>query len=1132
MIFSATQINVLKNSSKRLMIIGKFSIVDDDGKKVIFNNEDPNAANVDPLEFFDRVRPELRMIAKGTKKIGRRLFNSYSLKTPAKITPQQLGEPMPLLIDSPLIEQGDTQNYQAQGGELFKDLLENLDQVLPFLHSSFVTALLMIAESYMFHWAHKELEPTDEEIDYNEWTQLCMTAPALNSAVFNYMIAYEQDEKQLLTEIDKQLQLTDANTDANIDIAKQQLLIKGLQHCKSVLETQDQDDAIFQTIAALEEFKDWLPPSTNYAANENVGIEVQKVGNNSFIAYYSHFRRNSDALHRFVRSDSLHSFLFVWLASQYAEHDFAGKTMNQAAAKRMFEVGVENQDDRSFSETTAEEKEKEQEIKKAQSQLTDEEREKLYADENYQDFEKSRDKDIYETLLPERAFTQKALEKRLTKLFQILGQKAVGKAGELLEDNRKFNEPYNKWYRVLLNVRCEEGGILTADNFRQALQKAGAKDDLINATVKPLENADDADKKSLAKSAFIKYYAVASKTKFDRAWLENQDEITTQSTHFEALYQKRHGFEVKGEEDKAGIPGFVLTDVSIPNADSLEDEQRQKRRQQRKKMEKAAHATNTPKTVHASKPVQLEKVKVGQEGVLKNGEDTVAKVSFNETGLTIEKNAETQSALDLKETQLHVDGETYQLTELDIPEVKELDAPQEKNTLENWQQHYDELSKVSDAIGEKYKNQADKEFCQSTRALLLGEYIQAAPERQVKLDIPDLSQIYGIMVDMVEHIGDMSLGDQLYTTAPTEGFDNALSQINLSRYYPVNTSGELNTVLQYHYSRCQIRNQANEYLEEVNQIRDMLKALSSTDIQIVFLNETVQEHLDENAAAVSELFFCQDYPSVVYLTKQAKANPAALGTLQQKLAQAICDTQIDQVQLPIIVSENAIDDLGLPIISPKLPHLARYVRDKKLGKVPAESIEIELPEAQPLVSPLLAFSASLAASHADFGKIANRFRDDAKKSVKGNLGIDLKKNEDLVQFFKRAWFDPKSHWVSWVIYVKWLNVLILAKRDNDTLQLTKDIGKWLVACYEEYPQAFQATFGQMGIWQNKLEIGIDDGGRIPNQVSDKSSGLPMDKAFSVKSPQPEGKWINFTGTWHKKLAQDIGKELDKLAVEK
>src|SRR5690606_37798596 len=95
----------------------------------------------------------------------------------------------------------------------------------------------------------------------------------------------------------------------------------------------------------------------------------------------------------------------------------------------------------------------------------------------------------------------------------------------------------------------------------------------------------------------------------------------------------------------------------------------------------------------------------------------------------------------------------------------------------------------------------DNAFTRGARALALGEYMSATPPEESNLGVADLSNVLGIALDMVEHVGEVDDG-KMFKAGVTLPPD-VLARMNLSVHYPVNNARELSSVLQYHYGQCE-----------------------------------------------------------------------------------------------------------------------------------------------------------------------------------------------------------------------------------------------------------------------------------------------------------------------------------------
>ncbi|MEK8021976.1 MAG: hypothetical protein VSS75_034300, partial [Candidatus Parabeggiatoa sp.] len=209
--------------------------------------------------------------------------------------------------------------------------------------------------------------------------------------------------------------------------------------------------------------------------------------------------------------------------------------------------------------------------------------------------------------------------------------------------------------------------------------------------------------------------------------------------------------------------------------------------------------------------------------------------------------------------------------------------------------------------------------------LVLGEYMLAAPEGQVPLDTADLSKMSGLIFDLIRHIGNPKV-EALFENQPSkELLDDparGLKAINLSQYYPVSDSAELNTVLQHHYAACKELLSMQDYVREIEQVRRTFDLLQhDKHIEIMLINQTLEEHVNCTQSN-NEVLLCNDddrdhHALFIYLTAQSDAQngleslkallPGDIGVLSQTGW---------HTQLPLFVTtDKTVKSDAFPVIS-------------------------------------------------------------------------------------------------------------------------------------------------------------------------------------------------------------------------
>ncbi len=1078
------QLDLLKKSNKTLAILGFFRN-EDKQIRYVFKNSGGKDGKISVVDLFAKLRPELCSCSDSTLQIGDKQFNKYSLYTPLKaLELQKKGEikqihSQPVLFDSPLLDDTiysgeEAKAIQEQGKKVVQQLVENLDTVAYFSHSHFTKSLVKVAKHYLFEEANRNLE--HKIADGAQWYKTINSDNSFCSRMIQYLTAYEQDEPEIETAFRKYLKgltttgegLTTTGdkriyTDEQID-----KLAEALIRCKRVMLDGTEEDPTWKKIAQSNQFS-WLK---NYASDPNYGLSHpqigRKVGDKNFLAYYNFFMEASDKIHRIVRTQAIHSSVFCWLAGKYIKWDSQER---EAAGRKMFEIGVKNQQEQRIRDENSEARRRNLDLIRTTS-VEDSLTNQIHGGSNYENFAKKAEDNIFNALLPDRAVTRKALRSRAKILFKMLNQISGGKAGQLLQENDEFNQIFVKYYRCILNTELDENTELSEQiaKFAERLHKEAAKDQEVKKFNEKFSNFDirefldiiidtarqqlkDAEEKNLAlkelknhiknqvKEAFISKYANKSKNRFAEEYLKNQDQIKKEEQMAEDLYDLRSMQEVSAKEGTAGAPVYVMTDLSMPDFQDIDTDIKKIRRQNTQKEAQTAAQTSLTLSVTAPKPVTLQEVAVGQELKVTNGANQkIGTCTVQEDNIMLSV-AEIELAEEFTSDSaaINIDGKTLKLQELDIPEVTDFPKQEEiqktNSIAQTAENHYEQLSKSMNRILEKYRDEdyLEPDFNRAFRSLLLCEYIQAAPQGATQLGREDLSNILGLMVDIAEHLGEVDNNKILDGVLSEPETLRLLQKINLSKYYPAEKPEEISLILQYHYELCNKLNEVKNYLEELAKIKNFFEIMQGTDLEIVFLNTTLEEY-GTNVNDLNIFSFHADSPSVVYLTSQANATGVSIEKSLEKTAETLAklintNRDADKLQIPIFISsqELSINQVPLPLICPtsKLDLHNFAFTTGETSEKDKFNITVDWQQQQNNYL-LLGAAIMLPESSTAMGSIS-KFKPLLTDEIKKLYDISIKKNQTIVELLRQIWLSPQCKLLDSLIFTKWLNLTLLAK---------------------------------------------------------------------------------------------------------
>lgn len=1036
---------VLSSSNKRFVVMGRFNATgsnSDATKGVTFSGASGvNGPKLSAVDFFEQIVPELRYVRDKTMRVGSTAFNSFKLVAPRE--GGTVGHGQPITADSPLLAQGGGSSgsgetpqvrWQNSGGRLLQELLKDLDQVARFADGKFSAALLKLTRRYMVDYA--DGQSSDDKVDRADWQRLAFDHAA-SSSILNYMTCYRSDEENARSQVSRALDAQAQGDGASLTPARVSLLLDGLEGCKRACEAGRQDDRLLSGIARESEYA-YLK---DYPGSSTFGITVSGAANKTFVEHYRYYLERSSAVHRFVRNGSLHSYLFLWLAGKYQKFENKDQ-LALGTARSMYAVGVEGQGDKRMPGETAEERKRNFElVRDTESAVSNQEKAKIQG-EIYERMQAALQEGILEQLRPERTFRRAALNRRNRELFVFLGQMAGGKAGQILGQATQKAAELARIYRAAKNVRAKEGEALDTEAYAKAFDKLRPTKEMepFLAALKQ-EVADlevDADSMSEAVCvAVVRRIAAETKTYFDESWLGDLDNINEEVAVLGQVYDLRNKIDVeRRSEDSLGSAMTVLTgdEISILAPVETSAEERQAYAKSVEKAAIAAGASNAgaPASVALPVPTRLEEgVRANQTGVIKNeeGRDIATLESDVERGLLLATMKAEVSSEELLSAGAKLDFGA-ELSGLELQEV-DLDLQPLVDTNEKQSKHLETLAGKSDAYSQtqsllrkKYVEdrsaKGDTSFTRAARALALGEYMAAAPPQESNLGVADLSNVMGVVLDMVEHVGEVDEA-KLFEVGGPPLPEDVLGRMNLSQHYPVNDAGELSNVLQYHHDQCQSLGELEEYFGELRSLRTLFDSLEGSDAEVTVYNCTLADHASEDVVDFSrDLFLVKQHPVVAYLTAQSAPTEASLLALGNRVTEELRNRSDDttDLQMPIIITSAAVKQAGVfPVVSGATVELPALAPE---GSTAADT----LPCGKPDLDPYLALAASLVASGDTLGQLGD-VTPRQRRKLNEVLKVTAQRGQSLVALFREAWFGLESPLLPALCMTKWLNICLL-----------------------------------------------------------------------------------------------------------
>jgi len=1095
----------MRQSNKTIAWIGKFR-KDDPNPRYIFSqgrHQSKNEGPLDPATLFEVLKPCLYRSDEYALTIGKMAYRAYTLKPP--ISAGNDDKVQPILMDSKLMEaveryaaSGSNEDEHATiaqdiGGDLFKELLNNLNIVARFTHSHFAKSLLTIAKNYLLLYTNTKL-PRNLRKSVANWNKIISTNQFVATAIVTYLVCYDGDNSKVMIDFRKNLQTHKfGKTQDEKRIIDQ--LESGLKHLKEILRQNTEGDSVWsQTIMQNDFESGWLE---NYADNLDFGIsgctQIYACQPNTFIAYYQTFIQASDALQRFVRTPTLHAFLFCWFASKYGHHTY--NALDQAA-KSMYQTSIQDEGKtwyRDYGEDESAIQRKVKKSKEAAERTIDKFAQQVGEQaDSYKMYARAVQETIEEGFYPKRKFDSSTLYKRLEELFVLLSQLTSAEMVQLSKEIVELQTKLRVFNDTIVGLK-KENQTLTINDFKKALQAKARDEDEKTFVQKVIENTEYPDNSQLLKErvgdAFASVLTQQCHEKLATNYQGQAENLKQGEWNLERIYRLRRVLNLPSSSEKSSLPGISVTTQVMVNTETEEKKAKCLKLFQSTAETVLNQSLLKPQKQSLPVPIQLRNdveqlsslISDGKiKGKINHGKVCLGNVQIEmndeQEPVTIEIEMDSQEnwpKLLSKEAQVEFDKKTYSVVEVFNADGS-LDKflrqmPLDKGLLPQFEQ----LSVSGNAIQEKYVNvqqvndPLQSQFEKKCRAWLLGEYIAAAPKEETNLDGVDVSQVLGIMMDMVEKIGDPSVGEPLFNSGPDDKTTAKLPEINLSKYYPVvddddEGPGELADVLLFYYELAKSLQEVSSYLKELRDLKSSFNLLRNEDIKVIILNETLPEHV-ERVKAVPKYLEVQDVPAFIYLTKQSEADQGLL-KFSNRILNALPKPTGQILQLPIVVSAQAlnVNNVAMPVINEQGLSLPMIAPTSMTGSMAAKTLVVKDVPTNPLI---LMFLSLMVENNNVFGYWPKDVdvMVDLEDYLMDKVGVAFDANKPLVTYFRKIWLEqqekhPHAFLRHNLIFVKWVNMALLLKAQGSNLKE----GKLFDEAYTQQDY-YEAAFSMSGL---------------------------------------------------------------------
>ncbi|MBF0231605.1 MAG: hypothetical protein HQK65_01020 [Desulfamplus sp.] len=308
------------------------------------------------------------------------------------------------------------------------------------------------------------------------------------------------------------------------------------------------------------------------------------------------------------------------------------------------------------------------------------------------------------------------------------------------------------------------------------------------------------------------------------------------------------------------------------------------------------------------------------------------------------------------------------------------------------------------------------------RALIFGEYLLATPKEQSKLGEMDTSINLGIIQRMLQYFGVLDKKKaEIFTygidSDKSDNVNQLLRKIKLDEL--IRLPKNINSVtgiddaavetlvdyIQYQYSLAKSLSNIEVYLKELNEIGDFFDAIQNTDLEVVVMDGTLNQHSKEVTRDLKKFFACEKPPLFVYLTRQSADEKDNIDintylTTWGNIAQLPADRH-PNLQIPILVTPFDFNNTQCPI-------LTNDTQEIPLPKlVTGESCDLDQLIVDKLIQehPYLLLCASLMKNNANFGNIKEP-NDGALKEPWYTQTIKIlpQQGDAIISLLGEAWF--------------------------------------------------------------------------------------------------------------------------------
>ncbi|MDD2869311.1 hypothetical protein [Neomegalonema sp.] len=840
--------------SRTLVVMGRFRAdrPEDAGKKGVFVFETGDSSADGALsaaDVFSKLKPELRLLDDSSVWVDDVGFYALRMKAPG--TAAEEGSAMEVSPNSVLLDQargagGATDASRAAfGGLLAQDMIRDLDVTARFSGSTFPKALLELAHRYLNVDVNRLLGTSLIGAGIDD---LFRDDPIVTGRILQLLLAFEADAPAARKALRAALEAFGLEgRDAAERSRKIDAIAASVESLRGQLEGDPRNKSWDQIVGVAPQLN--LPWVEDLSKGDpayrvdlgDVGIPVGGSLRDAYVLY----RKSADNLHKFVRAPSLHSYVFLWLMSKYAEMQ-EGKP--GVVAKAVHRRGVEGAGrKRVFGETPEDAKRRKGIAERAASERIEQLSDSLKV------FAPSLLTDIRDVVAIDNRFTRADLNDRLAQLFVTLSSSVSGPIAEALSKARTVIGSYGAVYQKLVDaLNSGEARFWTADAMAARIDGIGDSRhrETLAAAVEALRAAfaetpaqeaaaaeespeaaqrrEDARRRRI-RGATLDAFAAAFGDASIRGLAENLEEGRKDGEETESQKQIR---EMRALYRAGGLISEHMGEVaeaaaaaSVPPAAAVAEGKITKKGEESLRRAAESAAANPPPTRFLMPAEITERIPPGKEfvadlhndageviGRLTGSRSEGAEILFREDapGLDGEdplkdvklvfREGDVSPADPLKDEpillkEIDPDGRVISaLEERKIRAESGLSAAEIGERLARYGEMREALRRIYTGSGQgALSGGARAEFERGMRALTLGEFIAAAPDGQSRLGRPTISESLKLLMDVVQVIGARAHENpDLAKPRPDQGSAEALgplkdgdpeAALNLSTYF-------------------------------------------------------------------------------------------------------------------------------------------------------------------------------------------------------------------------------------------------------------------------------------------------------------------------------------------------------------